>query len=145
MSDARRAVDRLKDAYNSHDLEALAQCFTERPVLVSPDGIAEDKEEIASYYGQFMQAFPDTIVTPQSVTGSEDTLVAEFTITGTHKGPFLVPGGGILEATGRPIAIGACSVSIVEERLILSHRIYYDQLELVTQLGGLACFSDHPL
>lgn len=44
MSDVSQAVERLKDACNSHDLEALERCFAIRPVLVSPDGVAEERE-----------------------------------------------------------------------------------------------------
>jgi predicted ester cyclase len=142
MSDLVDPMQRLRKAFNRHDLDALAQCFGPRAVLVAPDGIGQDREEIASYYGQFMEAFPDSRCTPQSVITSGDTLVAEYTLTGTHKGPFLVPGGGVAEATLRPITVRACSVSIVEDGLIVSHRIFYDQLELVAQLGGSVWFED---
>ena len=143
MPDVRLAVERLKVAYNDHDLVELARCFSPRPVLVSPDGIAEDREQIASYYATFMEAFPDTIVTPQSVVATHDCLAAEFTITGTHKGPFLMPGGGVFDATQRLITVRACSLSTIEEGLIASHRIYYDQLELIAQIGApLPCSDD---
>jgi hypothetical protein len=141
MSEVLEAVDRLKEAYNRHDLDALARCFDDGSVLVSPDGIAEGPEQIASLYGQFMEAFPDTMVTPQSLVVSSRTLASEYTITGVHKGPFLIPGGGVLEETGRPITVRACCVTSVEGGVIASHRIYYDQLELVTQLGGCALFE----
>jgi predicted ester cyclase len=141
MSDLRSALERLRQTFNRHDLDALAQCFGERAVLVAPDGIGQDREEIASYYGQFIEAFPDSMCTPQSVTTSGDTLVAEYTLTGTHNGPFLVPGGEVVEATGRPITVRACSLSLVEDDLIASHRIFYDQLELAAQLGGFLRFG----
>ncbi|GII78647.1 hypothetical protein Sru01_36290 [Sphaerisporangium rufum] len=144
MTDPREAVERLREAYNRHDLVALARSFGERAVLVSPDGIAEDRDEIASYYGVFMEAFPDTIVTPQTVGVYHDTLAAEFIITGTHEGPLLVAGGEIVPATGRPIAVRACSLSTVEDGLIASHRLYYDQLELGVQLGGDLRFAGPP-
>ncbi len=142
MSDPREAVGRLRDAYNSHDLDAIGRSFGERSVLVSPDGIAEGGEEIASLYGQFIEAFPDTKVTIQSVVMFRDTVAAEYTISGTHKGQFLVPGGGVCEPTGRPITVRACSFSTVEDDLIVSHRVYYDQLELGTQIGGRLHFEE---
>jgi predicted ester cyclase len=142
MSDLVRALDRLRKAFNRHDLEALAQCFSLRAVLVAPDGVGQDREEIASYYGQFIEAFPDSRCTPQSVILTGDTLVAEYTLTGVHKGPWLMPGGGVVEATGRPITVRACSLSYVEDGLIASHRIFYDQLELAAQLGGGLCFGE---
>ncbi|WP_169951665.1 nuclear transport factor 2 family protein [Microbispora sp. H11081] len=142
MSEVLRAVDRLRQAINRHDLDALARCFDERAVLVAPDGIAECREEIASYYSQWMEAYPNMVITPQSVTMFADTVAAEFTISGTHKGPLLVPGGDVLEATGRPVLVRSCSFSTVEDGLILSHRLFYDQLEMAAQIGGFLSFPD---
>ncbi|GLW05713.1 hypothetical protein Misp01_08430 [Microtetraspora sp. NBRC 13810] len=139
-----RALNRLRKTFNRHDLDGLAQCFSRGAVLVAPDGIGQDREEIASYYGQFIEAFPDSRCTPQSVTTSTDSLVAEYTLTGTHKGPYLVPGGGTVEPTGRPITVRACSVSFLEDGLIASHRIYYDQFELAAQIGGSLRFGEDP-
>ena len=137
-----RPLDRLRKTFNRHDLDGLAGCFGHRAALVAPDGVGQDREEIISYYHLFKEAFPDSMCTPQSVTTSGDTVVAEYTLTGTHNGPYLLPGGGIVEATGRPITVRACSVSIVEDGLITSHRIFYDQLELTAQLGGSLRFED---
>lgn len=133
----------LRRTFNQHDLDGLGQCFARNAVLVAPDGIGQDRDEIASYYGQFIEAFPDARCTPQAVAvAGVDTLVAEYTLTGTHKGPYLVPGGGIAEPSLRPITVRACCVSTVEDGVIVSHRIFYDQLELVAQIGGHACFDD---
>ncbi|MDH2427503.1 nuclear transport factor 2 family protein [Sphaerisporangium sp. TRM90804] len=142
MSDVIHCLDRLRKAFNRHDLDELGNCFGLHAVLVAPDGIGQERDEIASYYGQFMEAFPDSRCTPQSVLPTIDSLAAEYTLTGTHKGPWLVPGGGVIEATLRPIAIRACSVSYVEDGLIVSHRIYYDQFELAAQVGARLCFAD---
>jgi hypothetical protein len=138
-----RPLNRLRKTFNRHDLDGLAGCFGQRAALVAPDGVGQDREEIISYYGLFIEAFPDSMCTPQWVTTSDDTVVAEYTLTGTHNGPYLVPGGGIVEATRRPIAVRACSVSLVEDGLIVSHRIFYDQLELTAQLGGRLQFEEH--
>ncbi|ETK35207.1 hypothetical protein GCM10009530_76370 [Microbispora corallina] len=141
MSDVLVALDRLRRAYNRHDLDALARCFGERGVVVAPDGVGEGGEEVASYYGTFFSAFPDTRVVIQSVVVSGDILVSEYTVTGTHKGPYLAPGGDVVEPTDRPIGFRVCSVSHVVNGLIASHRIFYDQLELVTQIRGYVCFD----
>ncbi|WP_405395223.1 nuclear transport factor 2 family protein [Microbispora hainanensis] len=141
MSEVLLAVDRLRQATNRHDLDALAQCFDERAVLVSPDGIAESREEITSYYCQWLEAYPNMVITPQSVTMFGDTVAAEFTITGTHKGPLLFPGGEVLEPTGRSVLLRSCSFSTVEDGLIVSHRLFYDQLEVAAQLGGHLCLD----
>ncbi|MFI7128676.1 ester cyclase [Nonomuraea sp. NPDC050153] len=143
MSDPRRPLELLRKAFNRHDLDGLADAFGHGAVLVAPDGVGQGREEIASYYGAFIEAFPDSKCTPWALTISGDTLVAEYTLSGTHKGAYLMPGGGAAEATGRPILVRACSVSVVEDDLIVSHRIYYDQLEVGAQLGGALSFEEH--
>ncbi|MFG1706540.1 ester cyclase [Nonomuraea sp. M3C6] len=143
MSDPRRPLERLRKTFNRHDLDGLADTFSRGAVLVAPDGVGQDRDEIVSYYGAFIEAFPDSRCTPQSVTICGDTLVAEYTLTGTHEGPYLMPGGGVAEATGRSILVRACSVSTVEDDHIVSHRIYYDQLELGAQLGGSLRLAEH--
>ncbi|MFG2075979.1 ester cyclase [Nonomuraea maritima] len=145
MSDPQDPLIRLRKAFNRHDLIELALCFSAQAVVVAPDGIGENREQIASYYGQFMDSFPDSACTPQTVIVSNDTVIAEYTLTGTHKGPYLVPGGDVLEPTGRPIAVRACSVSSIEDGHIAAHRIYYDQLELAAQLDGALTFTRRPL
>jgi hypothetical protein len=142
MSELRDALISLRRAYNRHDLDWLAGCFGQRAVLVAPDGIGEGREEIISYYAQFIDAFPDTRITLQSVVESDDTLVTEYTITGTHTGPYLMPGGWEVEPTRRLITVRACSLSSAQDGLIASHRIFYDQLELASQLGGDLRFGD---
>ncbi|MFC6081135.1 ester cyclase [Sphaerisporangium aureirubrum] len=143
MSDPLSVLARLRKAFNHHDLDTLALCFSPRAVLVAPDGLGQDREEIVSYYAEFIDAFPDSHCTPQTVTVLGDTLIAEYTLTGTNSGPWLMPGGGYLDPTSRPITVRACSVSSVEHGYIVSHRIFYDQLELAAQLGACLWFP-HP-
>jgi ketosteroid isomerase-like protein len=135
MSDAQEVVDRLKAAYDRHDLDGITRCYDPQGVSVSPGGIAEGEDQIASYHAMFLEAFPDAMLTPWSEIVCGDTSIMEFTVTGTHTGPYLIPGGEVVEATGRPIVMRGCSVFTVENGRITAHRFYFDQLELVSQLG----------
>ncbi|MET8139986.1 hypothetical protein ABZU32_06725 [Sphaerisporangium sp. NPDC005288] len=46
----------------------------------------------------------------------------------------------MLDGTGRPVAVRGTSNCSVGNDKIITHRIYYDQLELFSQLGGeLVC------
>ncbi|WP_248962732.1 ester cyclase [Sphaerisporangium perillae] len=128
-------MDRLTEAYNSHDVDAITRCYGPRAVTVTPGGVAEGREEIYSYYAEWVGAFPDSVATPSLLVVSEDTGVLEFMVTGTHKGPLVLADGVVAEATGRPIALRCCSVCTMEDGAVASHRLYYDQLELAAQLG----------
>ncbi len=48
--------------------------------------------------------------------------------TGTHTGPFLLPDGSELEATGRRITLRGTCASFVEDGKVVTHREYFDQL-----------------
>ncbi|WP_370026944.1 ester cyclase [Planotetraspora sp. GP83] len=135
MPSARELKDALFDAMNHHDVERALRCYGSEAVYVTPAGIAEGREQIAWHFEQWFTAFPDLCITAWYKDACDDPAVTEYTITGTHTGPFLLPNGLAAEGTGRHIAIrGACACS-TEDGLIITDRDYYDQLELYSQLG----------
>jgi steroid delta-isomerase-like uncharacterized protein len=126
----------LSDAINSHDLHQVLQYYSPDAVYVSPAGVAEGHEQIAWVYEQFFKGFPDLHLTAWfEVEDSDNPAVTEWTITGTHTGPFLLPDGREVEGTGRHIVLRATCSTFVHNGKICTHREYYDQLELFTQLG----------
>ncbi|WP_371783462.1 ester cyclase [Streptosporangium subroseum] len=126
---------RLGAAINAHDLKRLLECYDANAVLVTPAGMAEGHEQIAWVYAQFFRGFPDFHQTAWFEVDCDNPAVTEWTITGTHTGPFLLPDGGEVEGTGRRITIRASCEAHVENGRILTHREYWDQLELYSQLG----------
>jgi ketosteroid isomerase-like protein len=139
MSSSWEIKHRLGEAINAHDLKRVLECYHPDAVLVTPAGVAEGHDQIAWIYEQFFKSFPDWRQTPWFEVDCDDPAVSEGTITGTHTGPFLLPDGRELEGTGRRITVRASCVGYVENDKILTHREYWDQLELYSQLGfGLA-------
>ncbi|GGO21531.1 hypothetical protein GCM10011574_48990 [Microbispora bryophytorum] len=65
----------------------------------------------------------------------DNPAVTEWTYTGTHKGPFPLPDGREIEGTGRHITLRATCSTFVTNGRIVTHREYFDQLELYCQLG----------
>ncbi|WP_066366849.1 ester cyclase [Herbidospora mongoliensis] len=135
MASAREVKNRCFAAYNQHDVEAIIQHFSPDGVLVTPTGLQEGREEIAWYYTHWFEGFSDLKVTPWHMPMVDDPAVTEFTVTGTHDGPFLLSDGAELPATGRRIALRGVSVCTIEDELVVTDRDYYDQLELYSQLG----------
>jgi ketosteroid isomerase-like protein len=127
---------RLGEAINAHDLQGVLDCYSPDAVYVTPSGIAEGYQQIASVYEHFFKGFPDLNLTPWFELGdSENPAVTEWTMTGTHTGPFFLPDGRELEGTGRRIAVRTTCSTFVENGKIKTHREYFDQLELYSQLG----------
>src|SRR5262249_54051258 len=109
-------------------------------VLVTPVGVAEGAEEIAWHYEHIFVAFPDLTFTPWQQTLPGEPIFTEWTMNGTHTGPFWLPNGDTLEGTGRRLTVRGCAAYALEDGLIVTHRVYFDQLELYAQLGcELSC------
>ncbi|RCG29432.1 nuclear transport factor 2 family protein [Sphaerisporangium album] len=142
MPDAMESMNRVTEAFNRHHLEAVVRCYGPRAALVTPSGIGEGPEQISFFWEAIMSAFPDMMATIWTGIAHGDTAVSEWTVTGTHGGPYMMPGGGDLDATGRPVVLRGSSLCSVDDGGIESHRIYYDQLELASQLGYAFCPYD---
>ncbi|MGV9778770.1 hypothetical protein [Streptosporangium sp. NPDC003464] len=54
---------------------------------------------------------------------------------GAQAEPFLLAGGEVLPATGRRVSLRCCCVFALSDNLVVSQRVYFDQLELYAQLG----------
>lgn len=63
-----------------------------------------------------------------------DYAIDEVTLSCTHAGP-LLPDGEQAQATGRRVHLRTCEIATVEGGLVISFQSYFDQLELLAQLG----------
>ncbi|NAS26799.1 DUF4440 domain-containing protein [Herbidospora sp. NEAU-GS84] len=135
MSDPWEIRRRLSDAINAHDLPRLLGLYSPDAVLVAPAGIAEGRDQIAWFYEQAFGAFPDYRQTAWLEVPGDDPMVREWVFTGTHLGPLLLPDGREIEGTGRHVTVRAACMTYVVGDLVVTHRDYYDQLELYSQLG----------
>ncbi|MEZ0072964.1 nuclear transport factor 2 family protein [Planotetraspora sp. GP83] len=136
MSDAEAVVDRLMAALNDRDLEAVVRCYSPKAVAVGPQGVAEGRDEIAAYHAQVWEAFPKVSGMIWKKNTFDDLVVVELSSTVTHTGPFLLPSGEMLEPTGRSTSMRSCWVFTVEDDLVATQRVYFDQWELYSQLGA---------
>ncbi|MER6511498.1 nuclear transport factor 2 family protein [Nonomuraea sp. NPDC001636] len=136
MNVARDVRDRYTDAFNAHDMKALLSTFSPAGVSISPEGVSQGHSELASYLEEFWTAFPDVRAVITESSAGEATTVDELLMVGTHRGPYTMPDGQVLPATDRPLRLRCCYVCTVEDGLITSLRLYFDQLELLTQLSS---------
>ncbi|KAA9381422.1 nuclear transport factor 2 family protein [Microbispora cellulosiformans] len=136
-------VDRLIDALNNHDLDAVMRCYRPDAVATWPDMEACNPQEISSYCTQTWEAFPNLHFTPWEKTACGDAIATEMVVCGTQTGSWLLVGGEVLEATGRSVSARCSCFWNVADDLIASQRFYYDQLQIYAQLGmRLPCVFD---
>ncbi|MBP2703975.1 ester cyclase [Microbispora sp. RL4-1S] len=128
-------VYRLINAINAHDLESCLGCYHTDALMVGPELQAEGLEQIAAYHAHVWEGLPDIRVNFWERISSGDRVMIEGCSCATHTGPFLIAGGEVVAPTGRAVNFRECWVFTLEHDLIVSHRLYHDQMELYSQLG----------
>jgi steroid delta-isomerase-like uncharacterized protein len=120
---------RYAAAWSGGDPEALASFYTEEGSLTVNDGApSRGREAIATTAGAFMEAFPDMVVTVDSVNLENSHAIFRWTWTGTNSGP-----GG----TGNAVAISGYEVwTLSGDGLIRESKGHYDEAEYQRQITG---------
>ena len=137
MGEAREILDRLTDAVTkSGDLKALGECYAEDAMLHTPDhGELKGRAEILQWWRQMTESVPQSRY--EAVYQHEDgnTAIDEGYWGGRNTGPITMPTGEKLPATDKTVRIRGCDAATVENGHIVDHRIYFDQVEFMNQLG----------
>lgn len=138
MGEAREVMDRMTNALLAKDAAALAACYAEDAVFVTPDvGEVRGREAIVRYLMQFPDAFSNLSFEYVQKHESLNVAIDEGHFIGTNDGPLALPSGETLPATGRQIRARECDIATVENGQIIVHQVYFDQLEFLAQLGLL--------
>ena len=135
MGEAREVFDRATAAINAHDAEAIAACYTEDAEVRDPFGTHRGRQDVAEYWRVFFTAFPDARGEAVRRYDAGDTAIDEWEFEGTHTGPLANPDGSVIPATGKTVRMRGADFGRVESGLIAEHRIYFDQMEMLAQLG----------
>jgi steroid delta-isomerase-like uncharacterized protein len=123
-------------AWNAHDPSRLATFYRPDVTVVSPDGGEQRGSDEAARRDQaFMAAFPDATQEIQAGYEDGETAIIEWVFSGTNSGPLPLPGGATLPATGKRVSVRGADFVTVADGAVASLRTYYDQVELLTQLG----------
>ena len=137
MNEAKRVLEQAIEFWNTGDRDAWAALYDEDVTWEAPgdariSGLADLK---VKYFDAHVEAAPDRISRVLALVAEGDLVVEEARYTGTHTGTFRSPDGLEIPATGKKMDFGFTAVFRVENGKITSIRLYYDQLELLTQLG----------
>jgi ketosteroid isomerase-like protein len=135
MGTNRELLDRGAAVYNAGDLDGYVDLYTDDAVLVTPEGTFKGKREIRERFARELTALTDINFTVTSYVEGRDTFADEFTLSGTHTGPILLPDGTELPATGRRIEINCMEMVQVRDGHMVVDTLYYDNLGVLIQLG----------
>ena len=136
MSDPKAVTDRALQAWRAREAEAFAECYAEDAAIVAPGGVEmRGPDGAKQFLAIWAEGVPDNeiTVTREYVCGS--VVVLEAVFSGTHTGSLMAPNGQVIPATGRSLSAPFAEVLEVEGDRITSDRLYFNQVELLVQLG----------
>jgi steroid delta-isomerase-like uncharacterized protein len=118
---------------NAHDLNGVLGTFGDTAHYEDEawgehyDG----RDGVRAFYAQMMSALPDLSIEILRRHISDEAIVLEVMIRGTHLGPWRG-----LPATGERVEISLCGVYTFDEQdRLAGERIYYDRATVLRQLG----------
>jgi predicted ester cyclase len=134
MGDAKRVIELGIKLWNAHDREGLMALVDERVEIEGPGGLRlSGAAGWGEFYDTWNEAFPDNSV-DATAFGAGEEAAEEGKFSGTQTGTLRSPGGDV-PPTGRRVDVPYSVIYRLENDKITSVHLYFDQVELLTQLG----------
>ena len=122
-------IDSCWNQRNFAALESLTSSKSTR--FMNGVRVAEGPAELEAHLQLFFTAFPDLVITAEEVHFKDNIAFLQWNARGTNTGIF-----GEVAATGKRVNINGLShLSFSGEGKILREIVYYNELELLQQLG----------
>lgn len=135
MAKAQDIGDDFVAAFNAHDEEKIRALTTDDAIIEAPGDVRlEGGDAVTAYAASWLNAFADAKVTVHDSVASGDWVVQRFTFTGTHTDTLASPNGDI-PATNRVLEGRGLQMLRVEGDAIAETQLYFDQVQVMTQLG----------
>ena len=134
MTDVKDTATHFIAAFNAHDERALTALHASDIKFEAPGFKASNAHEATAYAMRWLKGFPNGKMTVHHEVVSGPWIVQEVVMEGTNTGPLDGPGGKI-QPTNRKLVSKGIQVLKIEDGKIAETRIYFDQLDQMTQLG----------
>ena len=108
--------------------------YAEDAETSDPTGKYKGKKQILDSLKVWKTAFPQGTAEVTNQIAQGDHVTSEVVYKATHTGPLVSPTGTI-PATNKPIVLKTMLVSSFRDGLIQRERTYFDQADLMKQLG----------
>jgi steroid delta-isomerase-like uncharacterized protein len=132
LRDKREAiVIEHMESENRHEYDVTIATFEHpRYELIGTGDVYDGAEEVARYFEETRTAFPDQENELISLHHSDDAVIVEAWVRGTHLGPYRG-----LPPTGRKWEMRFVAVFVFEEDRLMCERVYFDANTVLRQLG----------
>ena len=129
---ARQAVlDAHSAAESARDLDGVLATFHHARYEIIPTGeVFDGPDAVREYHAANFKGVPDFTVKPIRIHHSDDVVVEEAWVGGTHTGTYHG-----LPPTGRAVKVQVCGIYVFEEDRLVCERVYYDLLTVLRGLG----------
>ncbi len=136
MGQARDVMDRASQAFFAKDFDTLRTLYAPDVVATTPDaGTLNGIDALLEWNRPLVEAFPDMSYELTAAHEAGDVAIDQGEVIGTHTGPFRLPDGSSIEPTGKQVRMRSTDMATVRDGKIVRHDFYYDQLDMLTQLG----------
>jgi steroid delta-isomerase-like uncharacterized protein len=133
-AETNKAVVRrlIAEAQVEGKLATVDELFADDFVDHSPlPGLPPTRDGVKMLFAGMRAAFPDLNVRIDEQVADDEKVVTRKSFQGTHRGDFIgIPG------TGRPIDFEVVDILTFRGGRIAEHRVIFDQLGLLRQLGA---------
>jgi steroid delta-isomerase-like uncharacterized protein len=135
MADPHEVGAKFVDAFNAHDEDRMRELNAEDVVFEAPGDVHVEGRDAATEYAMaWLRAFTDARITVKNELTDGDWVVQEFAFTGTHDGTLSSPAGDI-PPTNRRLNGRGVQIFKVDGDVVTDTRLYFDQVQVLTQLG----------
>jgi steroid delta-isomerase-like uncharacterized protein len=119
-------------AENRRSVDGLLDTLSEEPVyrVMATGAVHRGRAAVAAFYTGLFESMPDVTFELVDVFISEQGVVEESVLAGTHTGDLFG-----LPATGRPVRLPIVIVFPMSNDRILGERLYFDLGSLQQQMG----------
>ncbi len=137
MGQAREVLDRANEAYfSTKDYDALREVYAPDVVATTPDaGTLHGIEALIEWNRALDEAFPDMQYLLTTAHEAGECAIDQGDVVGTHTGTMRLPNGETVAPSGKEVRVRCADIATVRDGKIVRHDFYYDQLELMAQLG----------
>jgi len=135
MTSAKQVLDRNIAALNARDMEGYLSNQSPDVEFVLPGGVTlRGRDQLKQYTETLWAAFPDATLAFGQQVFADDVVATEVVVTGTHTGPMNTPDGSV-PPTGKRISLRSVSMLRIKDGAVASEHVYFDQLDMLMQLG----------
>ncbi len=134
LRERREAVVREHmESENRLDFETTLRTFAHpRYELIATGEVFDGPDAVRGYYAASRAAFPDQRNVVHALHHTDDGVIVEFDLLGTHRGPMR----GI-PATGKSFVCRMIALFLFDGDRIVCERVYFDSATILRQLGIL--------